>query len=227
MKKLGTFYGIGVGPGGDEELLTLKAVKAIENSSVIIAPAARKGGDSIALDTAKNFIKEGSEVKVLHFPMERGKWEDKVYNNFKLIEEKLLEGKNVAFLTIGDPLLYSTFIYILNHINEEGYETKVIPGINSFCAAASLSQTPLVLGDEGLLILPASKIDELRDEKFVIIMKLGGKEEEVLNVLDEKGYKYVYVSKAYREGEQILRHREEIIKNGNYMSLIIAEKEVN
>ena len=66
-----TLYGIGVGPG-DKELLTVKAVRAIENSDVVVAPSAMEGGESIALETAKEYIKEGkmSDYQDHYYPSE-------------------------------------------------------------------------------------------------------------------------------------------------------------
>lgn len=222
--KLGTLYGIGVGPG-DEELLTLKAVKVIKKCDVVVAPSAKEGGSSIALETAKNFISEDKEVLVKHFPMGGVEQEEKIYKAFKTIEEKLKDGKDVAFLTIGDPFVYSTYIYLLKYIKEQGYKTETVPGITSFCASASLAGENIVIGDERVLIMPATQVDEIRDEKFVVIMKLYKLEEKVLNTLEEKGFRYVYVKRAYREGQQVIRDREEILKNRDYMSLILAQRD--
>ena len=216
-------YGVGVGPG-DSELLTLKAVKIIGNCEVIIAPSAMEGGTSIALDTAREFIKEGTEVIVKQFPMGGEKQEEKIYEAFKTIEDKLSEGKNIAFLTIGDPFVYSTYIYLLKYIEEKGYETETIPGITSFCACASLAKQPLVIGDEPLLIVPGDKLECIKDEKYIVIMKVYKQEEKILDYLDDKGFNYVYVKKAGREGEQVIRDREEILRNREYMSLIIANR---
>ena len=216
-------YGVGVGPG-DSELLTLKAVKIIGNCEVIIAPSAMEGGTSIALDTAREFIKEGTEVIVKQFPMGGEKQEEKIYEAFKTIEDKLSEGKNIAFLTIGDPFVYSTYIYLLKHIEEKGYETETIPGITSFCACASLAKQPLVIGDEPLLIVPGDKLHCIKDEKYIVIMKVYKQEEKILDYLDDKGFNYVYVKKAGREGEQVIRDRDEILRNREYMSLIIANR---
>ncbi|MBC2582904.1 cobalt-factor II C(20)-methyltransferase [Clostridium sp. DJ247] len=220
---MGTLYGIGVGPG-DEELLTLKAVNVIKSCDVIVAPAAREGGSSIALETAKNFISSNQEVVIKHFPMGGDEQEGKIYEAFKTIEEKLQAGKDVAFLTIGDPFIYSTYIYLLRHIKEQGYNTETVPGITSFCAGASIAGETIVIGDERVLIMPATHIEEIRDEKFVVIMKVYKLEEKVLDVLEKKGFKYVYVKRAYREGQQVIRDREEILKNRDYMSLIIAQR---
>ncbi|MCY6372170.1 cobalt-factor II C(20)-methyltransferase [Clostridium ganghwense] len=216
-------YGIGVGPG-DKELLTLKAVRVIENCDVIVAPSAVDGGKSISLDTAAEFIKEDAEVVIKHFPMGGADREEKIYQAFKSIEEKLEQGKDVAFLTIGDPLVYSTYIYLLEHIEKKGFETETVPGITSFCACASLAKETLVIGNEPLLILPGNKIHTVKDEKFLVIMKVYKHEEDIINFLEEKGFKYVYVKKAGREGQEVLRNREEILKNREYMALIIANR---
>lgn len=222
--KMGTLYGIGVGPG-DEELLTLKAVNVIKKCEVIVAPSAKDGDRSIAFDTAKNFVDESKEVIIKHFPMGGKEQEGKIFEAFKTIEERLNEGKNVAFLTIGDPFVYSTYIYLLDHIKNKGYKTETVPGITSFCAAASLAGQSIVIGDERVLILPASQVDKITDEKFVVIMKVYRKEENVLNVLEEKGFKYICVKRAYREGQEVLKNREDILKSRDYMSLIIAQRD--
>lgn len=216
-------YGVGVGPG-DKELLTLKAVRIIEMCDVVVAPSAMKDGKSIALETAEDHIRKDSEILIKHFPMGGEEQEQKIYEAFKVIEEKLKEGKNVAFLTIGDPFVYSTYIYLLKYIEEQGFETETVPGITSFCACASLAKEPLVIGDEPLLIMPASNIHNIGNEKFLVIMKVYKVEEEVIKVLEEKGFNYVYVKKAGREGQEVLRNKEDIIKNKEYMSLIIANR---
>lgn len=216
-------YGIGVGPG-DSELLTLKAVRIIGSCEVVVAPSAMKGGKSIALETAGEFINKDAEVLTKHFPMGGDEQEKKIYEAFESIKEKLLQGKDVAFLTIGDPFVYSTYIYLLKYIEEQGFETETVPGITSFCACASLAKRPLVIGDEPLLILPASRVDDIKDEKFVVIMKVYKLEEKVISFLEEKCFKYVYVKKAGRDGQDILTDKSEILKNREYMSLIIASR---
>lgn len=216
-------YGIGVGPG-DKELLTIKAVKAIENCDVVVAPSALESGESIALETAKDYIKEGTEVIVKHFPMGSKGKEIKVKEAYDLIEGKLKEGKNVVFLTIGDPYVYSTYIHLLTHMEERGFEVHTIPGITSFCAAASIVDRTLVLGDEPLLVMPATRVEDIKDEKYVVIMKVYKHEEKVVNILEEKGFDYIYVSRAGREGQTILKNKEDIIKSRDYMSLILASR---
>ncbi|MGL5415946.1 MAG: cobalt-factor II C(20)-methyltransferase [Clostridium sp.] len=217
-------YGIGVGPG-DSELITVKGVRAIENSQVIVAPTGTEGGESIALNTVKEYIKEGTEVFIKHFPMGGKNKEVKVKEAYDLVEEKLREGKNVSFLTIGDPFVYSTYIHLLKQMEEKNFTVETVPGITSFCASASIVGRTLVVGDNRLTVMPATKVHEITDEKYVVIMKVYKHEEEVLNLLEEKGFNYVYVSRAGREGQLILEDKEEILKCRDYMSLILASKE--
>lgn len=216
-------YGVGVGPG-DKELLTLKAVKVIQKASVIVAPSGMSGGKSIALEIAEDYIKPEAEVIIKHFPMGGEEQEEKIYEAFKVIEEKLKQGKEVAFLTIGDPFIYSTYIYLLKYIEESGYETETVPGVTSFCACASLAKEPLVIGEEPLLILPGDHLEYIKEEKNLVIMKVYKREEKILDYLEGKGYSYVYIKRAGREGQQVLRKREEILKNKEYMALIIAHR---
>lgn len=217
-------YGIGVGPG-DSELLTIKAVKTIEKCDVIVAPSAEDGGVSIALETANEYIKKDTEIITKHFPMRGNDKNQKVEEIYELIKTKLEEGKNVAFLTIGDPYVYSTYIHLLKYIEDSGFNVQTIPGITSFCAAASIVNRTLVVGDEPLLIIPGSRVSDIKDEKYVVIMKMYKHEENVIRVLEEKGFDYIYVSRAGRDGENILTDKEKILQERDYMSLILASKE--
>lgn len=220
----GKLYGVGVGPG-DPELLTVKAVRVIESCDVVIAPSAMDGGTSIALEIAKEYIKPETKVEILHFPMGKADREEKIYSAYQTVEAYLAKGKNVAFLTIGDPFVYSTYIYLLEHFTEEGYMIQTIPGITSFTASASIAGLPLVVGDETLLILPATRIEEVENQKYIVIMKVYKNEEKVIDHLEKKGYTYTYVKKAGREGQEILKDKQEIISRREYMALIIAHKQ--
>lgn len=216
-------YGIGVGPG-DKELMTLKAVRVIKSCDVIVVPSAMSGGKSIAFEIAEDFIRKESEILIKHFPMGGEEQEQKIYEAFEAIEEKLRNGKDVAFLTIGDPFVYSTYIYLLKYVEEKGYETETVPGITSFSACASLAKEPLVIGDEPLIIIPSNQIDTIEDEKNLVIMKVYKNEKKVIERLEEKGFEYVYVKRAGRDGQEVIRDRERILESRDYMSLIIAHR---
>lgn len=216
-------YGIGVGPG-DSELLTIKALRAIENCDIIVAPVAVEGGESVAYEIAKEYIKDDTKIILKHFPMGKKDRVEKAKEAYEYIRYEIENGKTVGFLTIGDPYVYSTYIHMLDHMKENGIEVITIPGITSFCAAASLVNRTLVIGNEPLLILPASRISDIKDEKYVVIMKVYKKEEDVINYLEEKGFDYVCVQRVGRDGEKVLTNREDIINSREYMSLIIANR---
>ena len=114
---------------------------------------------------------------------------------------------------------------MLKHMEERGFDVETIPGITSFCAAASLVDRTLVVGDNPLMILPATRVKDIKDEKYVVIMKVYKHEETVVDFLEEKGFDYVYVSRAGREGQLILTDKDEIKKSRDYMSLILASRE--
>ena len=113
----GKFTGIGVGPG-DPELLTLKAVRALSEADVVIAPRTEKRGDSIALSIARPHMRSGTEVLELVFPMvyQAQELSDAWIENRNIIQGRLDGGQKVVFLTLGDPMFYSTYIYVFSNI---------------------------------------------------------------------------------------------------------------
>ena len=182
MKKL---YAVGTGPG-DRDQLTLKAVKAMKESSVIFAP--NNKGKSAALDTAEDFIKD-KEIVLLDFPM--GKVTREHYKKAaQIILSKIPTGEKGAFLTIGDPMIYSTFIYIMEELDEDKIETEIINGIPSFLAASAEMKTPLTLKGDSFLLC-----DELDDEKArnydsLAILKTLKNKEYILDTLEKNNFKY-------------------------------------
>ena len=105
----GKLYGIGVGPG-DSKLLTVKAVEAIRAADMIITPKTEKKEGSVAFNIAKPYISDKTAILPMVFQMSRdmAAVEKQWAENRKIIAEKLDEGKNLVFLTLGDPMLYST-----------------------------------------------------------------------------------------------------------------------
>ena len=120
QQKKGKLYGIGVGPG-DPELLTVKAVRAIESADVIISPTKKMGKPSIALQIAKPYIKPETKLVVMDFPMlslsaERETLEKQWGENADQIQSMLNWGQNAVFLTLGDPMVYSTYSYVMEFL---------------------------------------------------------------------------------------------------------------
>ncbi len=134
--------GIGVGPG-DVGSLTVKAVKAIQNADIIMCPASNENRPSIALSVVSSIIdkSKNQEIIKLIFPMTKDKdiLEESWKRNAKIMAETVLKGKNVVYLTVGDPYLYSTWIYMHRDLKEKypDMNISVIPGIVSIFSFAS------------------------------------------------------------------------------------------
>jgi precorrin-2/cobalt-factor-2 C20-methyltransferase len=153
----GIFYGIGVGPG-DPELLTVKAINIMKEVDIIIAPKTEKKDGSVALSIARPYLKKDIEIVYQVFPMvvkfeeSTEAWE----TNKNEILALLKAGKKIAFLTLGDPMFYSTYIYVYRLLEHEGFPIETIPGIPAFCAIGSKLGYPLVEGNDILSIIPAT-----------------------------------------------------------------------
>jgi precorrin-2/cobalt-factor-2 C20-methyltransferase len=159
VSHVGTLYGLGVGPG-DPELITVKAFRRLMDTPVIAYPRKRKGSKSYAHQIAEAYINpQEKEMLGLVFPMTKDKemlereWNKTVAS----VWEYLREGKDVAFVTEGDPLLYSTFIHMMRLMKKlhPEVEIKTVPGISSINGAASRLGIALADGDEHIAIVPA------------------------------------------------------------------------
>ena len=170
-------YFIGAGPG-DPELLTLKALRLIRENPVIAVP----GNDikaSVAYQIVKKAVPQVKEKLKMYLPVPMIKERDRLEKihdmDASVVCELLEEGKNLVFLTLGDPSVYSTYMYLHKRILKMGYEAEMVPGIPSFCAAASRINDSLAEKEEQLHIIPASygigKALELSGTK--IFMKAG------------------------------------------------------
>ncbi|WP_094604485.1 Cobalt-precorrin-2 C(20)-methyltransferase [Sporomusa silvacetica DSM 10669] len=229
----GIFYGIGVGPG-DPELLTLKAINAIKTADVIIAPRTEKKDESTAMSIARPYIQERSEILELVFPMNYNAQalSDAWVNNKKTILELLDAGKKVAFLTLGDPMLYSTYMYVHRLLEDSGHEIINIPGVNSFSAIGNRLGMALAEGGDILSIVPAT-IDDERLERVlavsdnVVLMKVYKNFTEIVEKLNKHGMveNAVMVSKCGLEGEEIIHDLEANgSKKVNYLSTILTKR---
>ena len=190
--KTGNFYGIGLGPG-DPELLTLKAIHTIQRADCIFVPKSDTKEDSLALEIVKDYVK-GKRVIEQVYPMTKDK---ETLNTawLKAAEEIHTEVKNgydAVYLTLGDPMTFSTYIYLLRHLNTmlPAQAIHTIPGITSYNAAACAANYPLLTGDERLAVIPVPKdITELRPilESFdtIVLMKVAKNLDEVVQLLED------------------------------------------
>ena len=225
---VGKLYGLGVVPG-DPELLTLKALRRIKESEIIAVPGKKKE-ESVAYKIARQAYPqiENKEVLPIDFPMTKDS--ERLEESHRLgasqIAEKLREGKSVAFLTLGDPTVYATYLYVHKRILAMGFEAEIVSGITSFCAVAARLNIGLVEKAEPLHVIPASyQIEEaLKLPGTKVLMKAGKKIGQVREELLRRGETVVMIENCGMEGEQIYRSAQEIPDDAGYYSLIIAKE---
>jgi precorrin-2/cobalt-factor-2 C20-methyltransferase len=187
---------VGCGPG-DPDLLTIKAVGLIKNAEVVFAPTSKEGKPSIALSIVKKYINSSAKMVNLIFPMLKEKEVLKNYwkENAEKIANEVRAGKRVIYLTVGDPSIYSTWIYIYKELrrNHKDIEIDIVPGITSIFAFAAEAKIALVEGDETLAIVPACyDMDRVRRTSnvcdTVVFLKDGKYFDDVIDMLSDAGF---------------------------------------
>jgi precorrin-2/cobalt-factor-2 C20-methyltransferase len=236
MGTIGTLYGVGVGPG-DPELITIKSYRAMKESPVIAYPKKRKGSKSYAFQIVEHYLDTNEkEMLGLVFPMTKDKetlnrkWNEIVENTW----EYLKAGKDVAFVTEGDPMLYSTYIHMYRLMKElhPEVEVKTIPGISSANGAAARLGLPLADGDDWTAIIPATE-DRERMKKallehdgivFIKVAKVLGMMIELLEELDLVD-KAAVATKITSDEELVWRDVKELRHAElEYLTLMIVSK---
>lgn len=228
----GKLYGVGVGPG-DPELLTLKALRLIRENPVIAVP-----GEDIRASVAYQIVKgayEALDEKTL-LPVAMPMTKDPAVleaNHEKAagdVEACLRQGKNVVFLTLGDPTVYSTYLYVHKRILARGYEAEIVSGITSFCAVAARLNMGLVERDEPLHVIPATYQADGMDQVLKlpgtkVLMKTGRKMAQVRESIQKSGQQAVMIENCGMPGERIFEGAENIPEKSGYYSLIIVKGE--
>jgi precorrin-2/cobalt-factor-2 C20-methyltransferase len=231
-----TVYAVGVGPG-DPELLTRKAERVLRQVDVVLAPVSNPSEASVALETVREFLDEARQEIIIHqFPMTSDRsrllpaWQEAA----ALTAEKVLAGKDVAFITIGDPLLYSTFIYLLR-IFRESYPQitiEIIPGISSINTSAAVACVPLAEADERIAIIPATSgmekvIEALATYDTVVLLKVKPLFGEILEALRQMGRERstLFVERVGTARQMVLTDFAEIACHApDYLSLMIVRR---
>ncbi len=224
----GKAYGVGVGPG-DPELMTLKAVRIIKENDIIAVPG-KVVEESVAYKIAVQTVPElkNKTLVPLYMPMvlDREAIRKNHDENAKEIEKYLDEGKNVVYITLGDSTVYCTFTYIQHILEEDGYETELINGIPSFCAAAARMNIPLAEWNEDIHIIPAShkKENPLEQSGNYVLMKSASYMKDVKENLKRADREVFAVENCGLPNENIYRSADEIPDKASYFSLIIAKE---
>lgn len=229
----GTLFGIGVGPG-DPELIPIKAVRILEQVDMVFTAASTKNDYSLAVDIARSYIPENTDIEKLDFPMSKDKtvMEKAWRSNAGRISQVLESGRSAAFLTLGDPLTYSTYGYVLRHL-KAGWPhlaIRTVPGITSYQAAAAATNRPLVEGEQSLLIMSGvhggrrlAKMPDKPDK--VVFLKAYRNVSGICHALEDAHMLdgSVAVANCSRENEKIYDDLKVLgEKQPNYWTLIIS-----
>lgn len=255
---LGTLRVAGVGPG-DPELMTVRAVKAIHQTDIICVPRGKEAGSSLALSiAAKSVNLDGKEIIESYFPMKKTRkersgvrgharlpdrqgagnkndedletqWNETV----QLIAARLEKGSDVVFLTLGDPMIYSTFFYLYDRLKAAlpALKIEIIPGVSSINASAARASLSLGLANEKIAILPANYMEDLKDTlkvfDTVVLMKVNKVWREIVQLLTDMNIieKSVFISRATMKDEQVIRNIRDVQRDElNYFSMVIVRK---
>lgn len=232
----GKLFGLGVGPG-DPGLLTMRAAEVLKQVDVVCIPRSRAENDSVAMKIAAAYIADTAEIMEVSTPMVRdaAALEAEWQNGAEKIAAHLRAGKNVAFITIGDTMLFSTYTYLMKKVREiiPGVAVESVPGITSFSAAAAYLNAALAEGSEKLAIIPAIDDPERLRDIFAqfsnaVLMKVAGKYDQIVNVLDELGLKdkAIYMSRVGYP-EQFVTFDLDSLRGTklDYLSLILVKRE--
>ena len=231
MKQRGKLYGVGVGPG-DPELMTVKAIRTIERSDVIVVPG-KKTEDSVAYRIAAGICKKLADKRLEAIEMPMVKDEAVLKEGHRAAAEKieamLDAGLTVSFLNLGDVTVYATYMYVHKLVAADGYETEIINGITSFTAAAARLNTDLVEKDQPLHVIPASYRKDSVPELLAlpgtkILMKAGKEMKAVRAAILTSGQEAVMVENCGMEGEKIYANPAEIPDDASYYSVIIVKE---
>lgn len=239
----GKVVGIGIGPG-DPELITIKALKALKAADVICIPKAHIEKSSMALSIVKHILEEREkypEVLELIFPMTKDEFELKRLwdRNAEIIAEKAKKGGTLAFITLGDPFFYSTFIYIYRSLKEmhPDIELEIIPGITSLTACSASSKIPLAERNETVIIVP-SNIGSKQIEKMakyadnLVFMKGIHYLKDIIPILERVGFSknstIIFAKRCTMPEEKVLIGKLSDVQNWDicedYFSMVIIKR---
>ena len=224
----GIAYGVGVGPG-DPKLMTLRAIELIRENDVIAVPG-KEPKESVAYKIAAAVVPEiaDKELVPVYMPMikDRTLIDEEHKKGAALLKKYLDQGKNVVYITLGDPTIYCTFSYLQHYLEADGYPVELVPGITSITAAAARLNLPLTEWDEPLHVLPAvHKTDAAMNlPGTYVLMKSASHMKDVKETLRMSGKDVQAVIDCGMPTEQVYRSLEEIPDDAGYFALVIAKE---
>ena len=225
MKK-GMFYAVGVGPG-DPELLTVKAVRILREADVIAVPD-RGTGEQTALQIAKDYV-QGKQLLFCPTPMIRDR--EKLDRGYDAVADRIAAlldtGNAVAMITLGDPTVYSTAVYVFDRLRDRGYETEIVPGVPSFCACAARLGQSLCERSQRLTVIPGSAdtADVTALSGTRVVMKSGKELLTLQSQLRNSGLleRACAVTNCGMEGERLWERFGDMEEPAGYFTVVIVK----
>ena len=218
-EQTGTFYAVSVGPG-DPELLTLQAVRVLENTPVIAAPQTASG-QMLALDIARGAVDlTGKSVLPLRFTMshDAAVRAESYRAAASAVEAELRQGRDVAMVNLGDVALFATAYYIFAEIERDGFPARMLPGVTSLTEMEQpLHILPASCDLDAALALPGTKV----------LMKSGSAIHETVAALGRAGLlkRASMVADCGLPSERVFRDLREIPENVSYFATILVRSE--
>ena len=230
----GKLYALGIGPGASD-LITVRAARILGKLDVLYAPAGRKGGDSLALSIVREYLGEQTEIRCTHFPMSADSAEkEAVWDEVAAaLTAEAQAGKQVGFITLGDAMLFSTWVFLLQRIGRPDW-LEIVPGVTSFAAIAAGSQIPLAMEQQSLAVVSCTAPEEeirqaLANHESLVLMKVYGRFARIKALLAEAGLldKALMMAEATLPGEQCWQQLADVNDDQPlpYFSTILVNKQ--
>lgn len=234
MSKQGKIYGVSLGPG-DPLLITVKGLQVLREADRIYYPG------SIQADGSTSSY---SYAILKHHQLEEDKWRGMFLNmsenreeaekTYAFTFEKMLEdyqqGLTIAFVSEGDISFYSTFAYLLKHIQRHQLNLEMISGVSSFIMGAAANKLPLAILEEKIAILPRIKNMSLletylKDFETIVLIKIKRVIQELIPFIQQKKLRIAYCERLGTDQQFITDDIEELKhRDIPYFSLLIIKQ---
>ena len=234
---LGVLYGVGIGPG-DPQYITLRAAEVLRSADVVFNVISRNAEESVSGTVVRHFAPQG-DIRQLVFSMSRDPAvrQAQVQANADAIRAELEAGRHCAFATLGDPMTYSTFGYVLAILRAAlpGLAVEVVPGVTSFAMLAARSARVLAENGEQLRVIPSFTEQQARQLDFpphsaTVLLKTYRSRPALLERLrEEKGLRLLYGEHLTMPGEFLAEDDEALNalreRDQEYLSLLLVKRD--
>ena len=235
MNPVGRLYGIGLGPG-DPELLTLKALRLLQNAPHVayFAKAGRRGH---ARTIADPHIRTGTHEIAMFYPVTteihfaQADYNRQLANFYEESATRLAAllsaGEDVALICEGDPLFYGSFMHLYIRLRAQ-FPVTIVPAVTGMSGCWSAAGEPMTWGDDILTVLPGTLSAEalktrLHTTDAAVIMKIGQNFTKIKAAIAECGLleRAIYVERGAMKDEKVVPLAQKTDEIAPYFSIIL------